>query len=235
VNDTAFAEALEHHQAGRLDAAAALYRAILAREPNHADSLHLLGLITAETADPIAGITLIRRAMSLDPGQAPHHNSLGHAYRRLGAHYRQAVAVAPDVADIWYNLANVQAATSSPGVDFAYRTAICLAGNPTIVTWPGPLMRGRHTAAILRRIGCEATVADTLDEYVSITGRLARDPAWRAQVRQAVAAGQAPCVRCRALHARPGSIPDRSGRGQLGMTWADTARHVVPWRIHTSV
>jgi protein O-GlcNAc transferase len=111
VNDTAFAEALEHHQAGRLDAAAALYRAILAREPNHADSLHLLGLITAETADPIAGITLIRRAMSLDPGQAPHHNSLGHAYRRLGriadavAAYQQALALRPDSAAIHNNRA----------------------------------------------------------------------------------------------------------------------------------
>jgi protein O-GlcNAc transferase len=166
VNDTAFAEAMGHHQAGRLDAAAALYHAILAREPDHADSLHLLGLITAESAEPIAGIALIRRAMSLDPDQAPHHNSLGHAYRRLGhledaiaayqqalvlrpdsatihnnlatalcdvgrwpeaiAHYRRAVAVAPDVADIWYNLANVLAETSSPDADLAYRTAIRL-------------------------------------------------------------------------------------------------------------
>lgn len=46
MNDTAFAEAMTHHQAGRIGAAAELYRAILDREPNHADSLQLLGLIT---------------------------------------------------------------------------------------------------------------------------------------------------------------------------------------------
>ena len=48
-------------------------------------------------------------------------------------------------------------------------------------------VRGRHTAAILRRIGCEETIAGSLDEYVSIAVRLARDPVWRAEIRQAVA------------------------------------------------
>jgi predicted O-linked N-acetylglucosamine transferase (SPINDLY family) len=69
-------------------------------------------------------------------------------------------------------------------------TLDCLAQNPAIVTWPGRFMRGRHTAAILRRIGCPTTIAGSLDEYVSIAVRLARDPVWRAQVRQAVALGK---------------------------------------------
>ena len=55
---------------------------------------------------------------------------------------------------------------------------------------PGRFLRGRHTAAILRRIGCEQTIAGSLDEYVSIAVRLARDPAWRAEVRQTVATGK---------------------------------------------
>jgi protein O-GlcNAc transferase len=63
----------------------------------------------------------------------------------------------------------------------------CLAVNPAIVTLPGRFMRGRHTAAILRHIGCGATIAGSLDEYVSIAVRLARDPAWRAEIRQSVA------------------------------------------------
>jgi len=66
-------------------------------------------------------------------------------------------------------------------------TLDCLAVNPAIVTLPGRFMRGRHTAAILRRIGCEATIAGSLDAYVSIAVRLARDPDWRAEVRQSVA------------------------------------------------
>ena len=69
-------------------------------------------------------------------------------------------------------------------------TLDCLAWDPAIVTLPGRFMRGRHTAAILRRIGCEATIAGSLDDYVSIAVRLARDPIWRAEVRQAVARGK---------------------------------------------
>ncbi len=84
MNDTALAEAMTLHRAGRLREAAACYRGILARDRDDADSLHLLGLITAEQDSPQAGIALIRRAMALKPGFAPHHNSLGHAYRRLG-------------------------------------------------------------------------------------------------------------------------------------------------------
>ncbi len=69
-------------------------------------------------------------------------------------------------------------------------TLDCLAVDPAIVTLPGRFMRGRHTAAILKRIGCKATIAGSLEEYVSIAVRLARDPVWRAEVRQAVAAGK---------------------------------------------
>jgi protein O-GlcNAc transferase len=69
-------------------------------------------------------------------------------------------------------------------------TLDCLAQNPAIVTMPGRFLRGRHTAAILRRIGCDQTIARSLDDYVSIAVRLARDPAWRAEVRQAVATGK---------------------------------------------
>ena len=69
-------------------------------------------------------------------------------------------------------------------------TLDCLATDPAIVTIPGPFMRGRHTAAILQRIGCEATIAGSVDDYVSIAVRLARDPVWRTEVRHAVAQGK---------------------------------------------
>jgi predicted O-linked N-acetylglucosamine transferase (SPINDLY family) len=66
-------------------------------------------------------------------------------------------------------------------------TLDCLALDPAIVTLPGRFMRGRHTAAILRRIGCTQTIAGSLDEYVAIAVRLARDPVWRSEVRRSVA------------------------------------------------
>ena len=37
--------AIRHHQAGRLQAAAQIYRQILAVEPNHPEACHLLGVV----------------------------------------------------------------------------------------------------------------------------------------------------------------------------------------------
>jgi len=75
----------------------------------------------------------------------------------------------------------------TPGWSGGRSTLDCLAGNPAIVTWPGPLMRGRHTAAILRRIGCAGTIAASIDDYVSIAVRLGLDATWRGHVRARVA------------------------------------------------
>ncbi len=109
--DVAFATALIHHEAGRPAKARELYREILEREPDHAESLHLLGLITARDGEPEAGAGMIRRAMALAPGRAPHHNSLAAAYHMLGrdaeaaAEYRAAADLRPDSAEILNNLA----------------------------------------------------------------------------------------------------------------------------------
>jgi predicted O-linked N-acetylglucosamine transferase (SPINDLY family) len=48
--------------------------------------------------------------------------------------------------------------------------------NIPIVTMPGPFMRSRHTAAILQMMGVEETIADTIDDYISIAVRLANHP-----------------------------------------------------------
>jgi predicted O-linked N-acetylglucosamine transferase (SPINDLY family) len=67
-----------------------------------------------------------------------------------------------------------------------------------IVTLPSEFMRGRHTLAILRRMGIEDTIAATPDEYVSLAVRLARDPDWRAAVSAKIAANKARLYRDRA-------------------------------------
>ncbi|MEI6558309.1 MAG: tetratricopeptide repeat protein [Rhodospirillaceae bacterium] len=56
-----------------------------------------------------------------------------------------------------------------------------------IVTLPGALMRGRHSMAILTMIGVAETIAASLDDYVGLAVRLARDPGWRAGIRSRIA------------------------------------------------
>ncbi|MFD2232277.1 tetratricopeptide repeat protein [Phaeospirillum tilakii] len=106
-----FAAARDDHQAGRLLDAARRARAILARDPRHAPSLHLLGLVADQAGHSRLALGLIERALALDWLAAPYHASLGMVLRRLGqprraaASYESALSLAPD----WVEL-QVQAA-----------------------------------------------------------------------------------------------------------------------------
>jgi predicted O-linked N-acetylglucosamine transferase (SPINDLY family) len=117
---------------------------------------------------------------------------LERAFAAMGLDGRKHIVILPAMRQAAYldavRLADV--ILDTPGWSGGKSTLDCLATDPAIVTLPGRFMRGRHTAAILRRIGCEATVAGTVEEYVEIAVRLARDAAWRDQVRQAVGRGK---------------------------------------------
>jgi protein O-GlcNAc transferase len=82
--DQAFTLALEHHRAGRLAEAERGYRAVLRREPEHADSLHLLGVIAMQAGNLDAALALVQRAVALRPDAAICRNSLGQVLERLG-------------------------------------------------------------------------------------------------------------------------------------------------------
>jgi predicted O-linked N-acetylglucosamine transferase (SPINDLY family) len=62
--------------------------------------------------------------------------------------------------------------------------------NLPIVTTGGPLMRGRHSMAFLRMMGVTETIAETIDDYVSIAVRLARDVPWRMAVKAKISANK---------------------------------------------
>ena len=55
----------------------------------------------------------------------------------------------------------------------------CLAQALPLVTFEGPTMRGRHSAAILRMLGITDTIAATVDDYVAIAIRLGQDAEFR--------------------------------------------------------
>ena len=105
--------ALEHHRAGRLDSARAIYEDVLAKEPRHADALHLLGLIAHQNADHGKGLDLIRQALSLDPDNGVYLVNLADVQRALGkldqaeATLRRALSLNPASAAGHLNLGYV--------------------------------------------------------------------------------------------------------------------------------
>ena len=67
-----------------------------------------------------------------------------------------------------------------------------------IVTMDYPLMRARHSLAILRQMGIDETIAASVDEYVQIAVRLAHDTAWRDAIRSKIATRKQSLFRDRA-------------------------------------
>jgi predicted O-linked N-acetylglucosamine transferase (SPINDLY family) len=108
----AFAIAVQHHQSGRLQAAETIYRQILADEPNHADALHLLGVIACQLGRHQEAIDYFGRAIALNETEASFHNSSGNAWKGLGnldlavAGYERAIKLKPDYAEALNNLGN---------------------------------------------------------------------------------------------------------------------------------
>jgi predicted O-linked N-acetylglucosamine transferase (SPINDLY family) len=131
--DQAFALALRQHQAGRLAEAERGYRQILQRLPDHADSLHLLGVIALQAGNPEAALALVERAVTLRPDGAIYRNNLGQVLERLGRDddaaraYEAAIELDHDYAEPFNNLGQVLARRDHlDAAEAHYRDAIRL-------------------------------------------------------------------------------------------------------------
>lgn len=61
-----------------------------------------------------------------------------------------------------------------------------LAYDMPIVTMPLDLMRTRHSSAFLEMMGVTETIADSVDEFISIAARLAKDQMFRLDIRKKI-------------------------------------------------
>jgi tetratricopeptide (TPR) repeat protein len=128
--------AMQHHQAGRLSEAEALYREVLAYDPNHGDAWHLLGTLALQVEQYELAEDLIRRAIAIkgDWPQACYHLGLSLAGKAqfdaaIAAH-RRATALDPGLATAHYHLGFcLQAAGYRDKAIAAYRQAIALNEN----------------------------------------------------------------------------------------------------------
>ncbi len=70
--DAALQEALAHHQAGSLQQAEQLYRAILEVEPYQAESNHRLGLLAGQLGQHEAGLRFLQTAVAVAPSRGEY-------------------------------------------------------------------------------------------------------------------------------------------------------------------
>ena len=78
-----FQAARQNQKAGALQQAQQAYEDILTQEPAHAGSLHMLGLILAQTGQAQQGVDLLCRALELEPHNAQAYYGLGFAMCKL--------------------------------------------------------------------------------------------------------------------------------------------------------
>jgi len=159
----AFDLAVAHHQASRLPEAEALYRQILAAQPNHADALHFLGLVAHQTGRHEAAVEWICQALALHPDNPFAHSNLGEAYRMTGrldeavASCHRALRINPDLPQAHNNLGNaLKDLGRLDGAIAAYRRVL--------QAEPGLPQAHNNLANALREIG-------QLDESISACRR----------------------------------------------------------------
>ena len=104
--------AVQHHQAGQLQQAKAIYAEILRVYPNHPDVVNLLGVIAGQTGQYSEALDLINRAIELNPVSTDYHNNLGKVLEGLGRveaaidSYQKALQLKADHVDAHFNLGN---------------------------------------------------------------------------------------------------------------------------------
>ncbi|TKC81483.1 tetratricopeptide repeat protein [Trinickia terrae] len=110
LNDR-FAQAKERHLAGDLAAAGALYRGVVAAQPNHHEAMFRLGILEWQAGRGGEALAWLDRASTQQPGTARYHFGKGQvlaALRRFdeaaGA-YRLALSHEPESVDAWFALA----------------------------------------------------------------------------------------------------------------------------------
>ena len=106
----ALSRALADHQAGKLDEAASVYRAVLQTAPDCVDAWQLLGTLLLQQDRASEAIDALRQAIRRDDTHPAYHSNLAEALRRVGAlveaeaSVRRALEIDPEFVAALTNL-----------------------------------------------------------------------------------------------------------------------------------
>jgi len=146
-----FDEAVEHHEANRLEPAEQLYRQILSTDPQHVDALRMLGVLMGQRGRPQEAAGAYGRAAALSPNSAIAHYDCGAAlsavkrYAEAEVEFRRAIELRADFGEAYNGLGSVLLAGGRlEEAETAYRKSChLLPAAPEPVNNLGNVLRGR--------------------------------------------------------------------------------------------
>jgi predicted O-linked N-acetylglucosamine transferase (SPINDLY family) len=129
----AFSLAMDYYRAGQFAEAEALFRQLLASDPDNVDLMHLLGIVARATGRYPEAIEWMQRAIAAGPNVAYYRNNYGllladcGRYEESAAEFEIARQLDPSDADIPYNLGNTRnRLNQSDSAISAYQAALQL-------------------------------------------------------------------------------------------------------------
>lgn len=111
AENTTYASALQHHEAGNLKEADRLYREVLSGDPANGDALHALASIGAEIGDMQVALQLLERAIRSNPDNPQYWESMANTCMHLNElekalqAFQKALTLGGRNADMFRNFA----------------------------------------------------------------------------------------------------------------------------------
>jgi protein O-GlcNAc transferase len=105
-----FQKGYKYHQAGNLAAAATFYLKILDKQPDHTDTIFLIGTLHLQQGNLDAATVFLKKVIALKPNYVTAYNNLGAALQKSGKldeaidSYRLAIKLKPDYAEVHSNI-----------------------------------------------------------------------------------------------------------------------------------
>jgi protein O-GlcNAc transferase len=168
LSDPSIQVATQHHQAGRLAEAEKIYRQILARQPEDAEALYLLAIITGQKGQMESAVDMTRRAIRANPNLAEAHHSLGVLLQQMGkaaesiAPLRTAMEMKPDYARAHHNLGvGLQALGRHEEAIAALRQAVRI--------MPGYVKANYNLSTSLEALGRYEEAIEALKQVIRLT------------------------------------------------------------------
>ena len=102
--------AVQNQKKNNFQVAENLYKEVLKINPNHFESIFLLGTLSIQIKNFDRAIQLLNQAILIQPNHAQSHNNLGVVFRELGevqkamSYYQKAINIQPNYADAHNNL-----------------------------------------------------------------------------------------------------------------------------------